>query len=102
MEKLGPHVVESTPVVGPGESVASCARLLLALGRRHLVMADGEGRPTGLVTDLDVFRQGTIVGDDEWVERPEARRTAGEIAVSIDAIALASDPLHQALDRLAD
>ncbi len=102
MEKLGPHVVESTPAVAPGESVAACARLLMALGRRHLVVTDEAGRPTGLVTDLDVFRQGALVGSQDWVERPGAARTAGELAVPIDAFGLADDPLHQALDRLAD
>src|SRR5687768_14993001 len=102
MEKLGPHVVESTPVVAPGESVAACARLLMALGRRHLVVTDDAGHPTGLVTDLDVFRQGALVGQQEWVARPGAAQTAGELAVGIDAFGLADDPMHRALDRLAD
>ncbi|MCB9684227.1 MAG: CBS domain-containing protein [Alphaproteobacteria bacterium] len=102
MTTLGENVTTTTALVAPWESMARCAGLMVALKRRHLVVVDEGDRPLGLVSDLDVFRQGTLVGAGDWAATPQGKARAEDILLPIDVIGLEHDPLDQALDRLAD
>lgn len=101
MSTLGESVSTTTALVAPWESMARCAALLLALKRRHLVVVDQEDRPLGLVSDLDVFREGALVGQGEWVSSPGGKIRADEVLMPIDVLGVEQDPLDRALDRLA-
>lgn len=57
------HIMTSGPeTIGPGESIASAARRMMALGLRHLPVVDGDGTLVGIVSDRDL--RGPLPYDD--------------------------------------
>jgi acetoin utilization protein AcuB len=72
--------------VSASTSLPDAARLMLNHRIRHLPITDDRGRPTALLTDMDVFARGTLTPDEHlWIgwDADAERVTAGEIATGV-------------------
>src|SRR5688572_8998441 len=67
-------------------SVETCALRMEHLGVRHLLVVDGEGRVSGVVTDALIHRHGTVLGAVFVAYDLAAGTTAADIAVAVDVV----------------
>jgi CBS domain-containing protein len=93
------------PLVVLGETpLRQCATAMRRHGFRHLPVVSPFGRLLGMVSEVDVFAHGTLLGGEEWIAFLSApvAATAMSVAQPVAMTATADEPLALFLSRWSD
>ncbi|MCB9760975.1 MAG: CBS domain-containing protein [Alphaproteobacteria bacterium] len=106
METVADLMTPNPLVVNPSTPLATCARVMVRLGLRHLLVVSETGGLMGVLSDFSVFSRGGLAGThgELWIafNDDDFDKTAGDVEISPVLTAKPDEPLMAALHRQMD